>query len=84
MNKFRKIWDGLRIYSELWKVPDFKFQTDMLFNKSIYTYDNYEASPYFKYKISKHQSKAKARYFLKMRLNENNFSEQETNEENLQ
>jgi hypothetical protein len=84
MNKFRKIWDSLRIYSELWKVPDFKFQTDMLFNKSIYAYDNYEASPYYQYKISKHQSKAKARYFLKLRLNENKFSEQEMKEEILQ
>lgn len=83
LNKFRKIWDDLRIYSEIWKIPELKFQVDTLFNKSIYSFEKYECSPFFKFKISKHQSKAKARYLLKLRLNENKFSEKELNEDNI-
>ena len=73
-NKFRKMWERLRIYSDLWRIPELKMQIDTLFNKSIYSFEKYTGNPYYNYKISKHQSKAKARYFLKARLINPNIS----------
>lgn len=50
-------------------------QQDTLFNKTLYSYEKYQASNLFKYKLSKHLSKGKGRYFLKPRLIEPTFKE---------
>lgn len=75
-NGFRKLWYSLRIYNPLWTHPHFKWQEDRLFSKSIYSYERYEPSPFFKYKVGKQFSRGKARFFLKPKLTEPEFSKE--------
>jgi hypothetical protein len=58
----------MRVYNTLWMHPQFKWQNDILFNKSIYSYERYKQSPFFKYKVAKQTSKGKGRFFLKPQL----------------
>lgn len=67
-NHFRKLWNNLRIYNPLWTHPNFKWQQDTLYIKNLYSYEKYEPSPFFKYKVAKQTSKGKGRFFLKPRL----------------
>lgn len=38
INCFRKIWDELRVYSRIWRIPELKLQNDSLFNKGSFSY----------------------------------------------
>ena len=66
--KFRKLWKNLRCFGGAWTHPELKFQNDTLFNKTLFSYERYEPSPFYTYRVCQHLSKYRIRYLLTPRL----------------
>jgi len=73
---WKKMWKRLRIYAGLWKHPDFYDQIDVKDSKEKVP-ENKKKDELYRHKMAKYEVKSRARPFLKVKLREPEYVEED-------